>query len=331
MSDRKNHRHRISGPRDYLYALTDENELEGVIRKDRLLGSEARIAAMGNVSEALRTHLRVLFFDDKKREVSMLRSRGLMGIEGTEAQIAKMFEEFATKRTTESLELEYDYLVGMTSLISATRHAINEVSEMAAEKKIGELINILETVIKITSRYTKLFMGGKKVTKGKGGEFNLLTPEASVEMIELTVISNIKSTVRLATELNEIVKGSKPKSDELVVSPEQAKREWLAIAIEKLIKQLKVLLAYFDKDSKPTLSPIIPEAQEISVEEKIIDKTLISLKALSTQLRIILANLEQRPGLFVFHHFELLKSFADGPEQTLGGLLKEFDDKKAAK
>ncbi len=326
MSDQKKHTARISGPREYILTLTDDRELAEVVKKDRLMAAEARAKTMGDVSQALRTHLHELFNDDKRREISMLRSRELMGITGAQEQIERMFKQFSERRTPESLVMEYDYLIGMTSLISATRHAINEVSELAVEKKIGELVDILEAVIKIVSRYTKIFMGGKKLVKGTAmGEFNLLTPEASVEMIELTVTSNLKNTVRLATQLNEIVKRQRPQSSDLVVTPDDARREWFTMAIEKLIQKLKDLLAYFGKNQKQLSASATAPVEEASVEEKIIDKTLTSLKAISTQLRIILAHLEQRPGLFVFHHFELLKSFANEPEQSLGEILKGLE------
>lgn len=329
MSDRRKPIARISGPREYILTLTDDRELVEVVKKDRLLGLEARAQGMGDVSEALRKHLYELFYDEKKREVSMLRSRELMGITGAKEQIERMFKEFSQRRTPESLVMEYDYLIGMDGLISATRHAINEVSDLAVEKKIGELIDILEAVIKIVSRYTKIFMGEKKLVKGKAmGEFNLLTPEASVEMIELTVTTNLRNTVRLATQLNEIVKRQRPQSNDLVVSPEDAKLEWFAMAIEKLIQKLKDLIAYFDRSPKQILISTTAQVEEPSVEEKIIDKTLTSLKGISTQLRIILANLEQRPGLFVFSHLELLKSFANEPEQSLGEIVKDLEKKE---
>lgn len=328
MSDRKRHAPQISGPRDYIYALTDDKELIEVITQDRFLAAQARETAMGNVPEALRNHLYALFRDAEKREISIQRSRQLLGITTADEQIQRMFEEFSAKRTLESLVMEYDYILGMASLVSATRHAINEVSMLAPDRKIKEVINVLETVIKVVSRYTKL-SGAKKIAKGKAfGEMNLLTPEASIEMIELTVTSNLKNTVAIATKLNEVVKSQQASSSrELIVTPQESEREWIRTLIEGIINRLRILLAYFEKKSQAPItdlpSPTVPKP----IEETIIDNTLTSLKAISTQLRIILVHLEQRPGLFVYHHFELLRALSETPEQTLGGVLKDISGK----
>ncbi len=328
MSDRNRHAPQISGPRDYIYALTDDKELVEVIKKDRLLAAEARITAMGNVPEALRSHLYALFRDAEKREISIQRSRQLLGITTADEQIQKMFDEFSAKRTLESFVMEYDYILGMTSLVSATRHAVNEISTLAPDRKIKEVINILETVIKVVSRYTKL-SGAKKIAKGKAfGEMNLLTPEASIEMIELTVTSNLKNTVAIATKLNEVVKSQKASSSsELIVTPQDSEREWLRTLIEGIINKLKILLAYFEKKSRAPITDLPSPTAPKPIEETIIDNTLTSLKAISTQLRIILVHLEQRPGLFVYHHFELLRTLSETPEQTLGGVLKDITGK----
>ncbi len=327
MSDRKRQAPQISGPRDYIYALTDDTELIEVIKQDRFLAAQARETAMGNVPEALRNHLYALFRDAERREISIQRSRQLLGITTADEQIQKMFEEFSSKRTLESLIMEYDYILGMASLVSATRHAINEVSTLAPDRKIKEVINVLETVIKVVSRYTKL-SGAKKIAKGKAfGEVNLLTPEASIEMIELTVSSNLKNTVAIATKLNEVVKSQKALSSELIVTPQESEREWYTALIAGIINKLKVLLAYFERKSIAPTTDLPSSGAQKPIEETIIDNTLTSLKAISTQLRIILVHLEQRPGLFVYHHFELLRTLSETPEQTLGGVLKDIAGK----
>lgn len=328
MSDRKKQAPRISGPRDYIYALTDDAELAEVIKKDRLLAAEARLVAMGNVPEALRKHLYDMFRDAGRREISILRSRQLLGITTADEQIEKMFAEFSAKRTLQSFEMEYDYILGMASLISATRQAMNEISNLEPDRKINEVINILETAIKVVSSYTKL-SGAKKITKGKAfGEVNLLTPEASIEMIELTVTANLKSTVAIAIKLREVINSQKaPASSELIVSPEESEREWFTALIEGIINKLRILLAYFEKKSNAPTIRLPSPAQQKPIEETIIDNTLASLKAISTQLRIILVHLEQRPGLFVYHHFELLRALSETPEQTLGGVLKDITGK----
>ncbi len=254
-----------------------------------------RLPALGTM---IRRHLMAAYRSETGIDVKSIRdNRGMHNVAIPSPEEVEFDKTYAKRRTSETFANDYLYVAQAIHLVSTSRTAISDISKGSLDHKSSQ--QVLDIIDQLISLLEKVSMQekfrGEGTTEKVLGKFDLYSASASVDLICMLLVVNLKETK------NEIMK--KMVADQQSKKDKPTEVSGLTVTeIKTILDLLKIIFevcrSFVQKGQKPT-NTLPASVNPYTLETHIATWSIDYLRMLELSLASILKTMEAKPGLFI--------------------------------